>query len=131
MSVIDTLVMNISGGTVATSKIGRLHVTQNLRETRSIPSNTLSRIPEGQFLPGVVVNLLSIHIYQVLLARSACVRTKMSLAEHGIFLVSTSLSVQKLHNLLDFLGQLSESLHHIVLVGKLVEDLLDHVPKFI
>jgi len=55
----------------------------------------------------------------------------MSLTEHCIFFVSTALFVQKLHDFLDFLGQLSESLHHIILIGKLIEDLLNHVSKLI
>ena len=78
------------------------------------------------------VNLYALHVDQVLLARSACLRAQVFLAEHGvIFILITLLPGQQVHNLPDFLAQLRESLHHIVFVGKLVQYLLDHVSKLI
>lgn len=57
----------------------------------------------------------------------------MSLAEHGIFfLISNStLSRQQIHDFSDLLTQLGEPLHDVVLVGELVQDLLDHIPQLV
>ena len=56
----------------------------------------------------------------------------MLLAEHCVVLCwTTTLFGKQIHDLSDLLTQLCESLHYIIFVGKLVEDLLDHVSQFV
>ena len=56
----------------------------------------------------------------------------MLLAEHGIILRwRGTLLGKQIHDLSDLLTQLSKSLHNILFVCKLVQNLLDHVSQLV
>lgn len=57
----------------------------------------------------------------------------MSFTEHRVlFLVYVaSLPREQIHNLSDFLAELSKPLHDIVFIGKLVQNLLDHFSQLV
>lgn len=73
-----------------------------------------------------MINWLSLHVDEVLLARGAGLRSEMFLAEHGIFLIFFLLLGEQLHDFLKLLAQLCETLQCIVLVRELFQERFDH-----
>lgn len=144
MRVVNRLVRSVRRATSWTSArltnslrrrehITWLHVRKDLGEALTVSRNSLTWVSERQFLPCIEVHSLSVHIYEVLLARCTRLWSQMTFAEHSIlFIVSAAtLSRQQVHDFSNLLTKLGESFHNIIFVGKLVENLLDHFSQFI
>jgi len=60
-------------------------------------SDSLRGVSEREAVPGGIVSLDSMEVYDVLLARCARHATKWFLSEHGIFLIIIATCVTALH----------------------------------
>lgn len=81
----------------------------------------------------MMVHFLSIHVDNVLLARSASKWSQMSFAKHCVIyvIIAHTLFGKEFHNFSYLFAQLCEPLHDVFLVGKLVENLLYHVSQLL
>ena len=80
----------------------------------------------------MMINLLPVQVDDILLTGCAGEWAEVPLAEHGVVDIGvSSLACKKLHDLSDLLAELCETSHNILFVGKLVQNLLDHISQFI
>lgn len=105
----------------------RLHLRQCFREAATISCNLFTLVSEWEFLPGIIIGLLTIEINYVFLTRCASYRSIGLLGEHGIILVLilTCALLQHLQYISDLLAQLGELSQCLLLVGKLSHELLN------
>ena len=112
----------------------RADIREHLREAFTVLGNALVWISEWQSLPGVVVNLLAIHVNQALLARCASSWSQMLLAEHSIFFILIFCGAHVIEDLHDFPNvpvQLIQALVYFVLGCKHLIDLIHHISHLV
>ena len=105
----------------------RFHLRQCLRETATISCDFFTLVSEWEFLPGIIIGLLTIEINYVFLTRCASYRSIRLLGEHGVILVLelTSALLQHFQNVSDLLAQLGELSQSLLLIGKLSHELMN------
>ncbi len=116
---------------LVTRKLVWVDHAEHLGEALTDAGDSLSGVAEGQLVPGHEFDLLSVHVYQALLAGGARHTTKRLLAEHGIFLIVT-LSIEFLHEEVQVFNLLLmhlESLTSIALVSELLLQSFDNVTE--
>lgn len=115
-------------GLVAT-EVGRsLHVRKNLGESLTVSGDPLARVSKWQFLVGQEISWLSVEVCDILLTRGASHRSKRLLREHRVISVrACRLLGEQLHDLSDLLTELRESLHDVVFIRELAQNLVYHI----
>ena len=118
---------------VTTEICWSLHMRENLGETLTIPGDPLAWVPKWQFLVCKEIGWLSVEISDVLFTRGAGYWSKRLLGEHGILsiLSSSRLLGKELHDFSDLFTELCKSLHNVVFIRKLAQNLVYHILKFL
>lgn len=106
---------------------------ENLGEALTISGDPLARVSKWQFLVCKEISWLSVEIGDVLLARGAGHGSKWLLGEHGVIGIRSAswLLGQKLHNFSDLFTELRKSLHNVILIRKLAQNLVYHILQFL
>ena len=136
MTVSNLLVPTISWGVtlwiVSTEVCWSLHVGQNLGETLTISGDPLAWVPERQFLVCKEVSWLSVEISNILFTRGASYWSERLLREHCVISTWSSwLLSKKLHDFSDLFTQLCESLHNVIFIRELAQNLVYHIFQFL
>ena len=118
---------------VATEICWSLHVGENLGETLTISGDPLAGVSKWQFFVSKEVGWLTVEIGNVLLTRGASDRSEWLLREHGVICAWSSswLLSKELHDFSDLFTELGKSLHNIIFIGKLTQNLVYHIFKFL
>ena len=98
----------------------------------TVSGDPLARISEWQFLVSKEISWLSVEVGDILFTRGASHRSEWLLREHRVISAWTSrLLGEQLHDFSDLLTELRESLHDIVFIRKLAQNLVYHIFKFL
>ena len=116
---------------IIVSIVVRSHMRKYFWESLSVSGYSFCWVSERQFFPGVIVCLLTVHVHQIFLAWCTRLWPDLSFAEHRLLFIWSSLSWKQIHYFSYFFTKKSKSFHHIVFICKLIENLLDHISKFV
>lgn len=90
--IIYWIYVMVSARTVVIDIVVWSHMWKYFWESLSISGDSFCWVSERQFLPGVIVCLLTVHVHQIFLAWCARLWPNLSLTEHRLFFVWSSLS---------------------------------------
>ena len=101
---------------------------EHFGETLSYTGNSLRRVSEGQLVPLHKLNSLSVHVHEILFARSARKTTKRLLGEHGIlFVCVAALAHEQVVQILELSFEKFECSLRLILVSELLRQRLHNL----